>query len=75
MAVAHLTEYLEASASRWPDRTAVVDPGGWSLTYAELNRQADALAGFLAARGSSTATGSAWSCPRASQPSWRFSAS
>ena len=51
MAVTHLAEYLEASASRWPDRTAVVDPGGWSLTYGELNRQADALAGFLATRG------------------------
>ena len=51
MTVTHLAEYLEASAARWPDRTAVVDPGRLELTYAELNRQADALAGFLAARG------------------------
>jgi amino acid adenylation domain-containing protein len=51
MTVTHLAEYLETSASRWPDRTAVVDPAGWSLTYAELNRQAVALAGYLAGRG------------------------
>ena len=30
------TAYLEASAARLPDATAVVDPAGWSLTYAEL---------------------------------------
>ena len=76
MTVTHLAEYLEASAARWPDRTAVVDPAGWSLTYAELNRQADALAGFLAdARRRSTATGSASCCRRASRPSCRCSAS
>lgn len=51
MTVVHLAAYLEASAATWPDRPAVVDPAGWSLTYAELNRQADALAGFLVARG------------------------
>jgi amino acid adenylation domain-containing protein len=51
MTVTHLAEYLETSAARWPDRTAVVDPAGWSLTYAELNTQADALAGYLAGRG------------------------
>jgi amino acid adenylation domain-containing protein len=43
--------YLEASTTRWPERTAVVDPTGRSLTYAELNRQTDALAQFLAAHG------------------------
>ena len=47
----HLAGYLEASALRWPDRPAVVDPDGRSVTYAELNRQADRVAGFLAARG------------------------
>lgn len=51
MTVRHLAEYLEASAARWPDRTAVVDPAGWHVTYAELNRQADALAAHLAAHG------------------------
>jgi amino acid adenylation domain-containing protein len=47
----HLAEYLEASAARYPDRTAVVDPRGTTLTYAELNQQAGALASFLASRG------------------------
>jgi amino acid adenylation domain-containing protein len=47
----YLPEYLEWSAARTPDATAVVDPSGRTITYAELNRQADALAGFLFARG------------------------
>jgi amino acid adenylation domain-containing protein len=47
----HLAGYLEASALRWPDRPAVVDPDGRRVTYAELNRQADRVAGFLAASG------------------------
>ncbi len=47
----HLADYLEASAARYPLRTAVVDPHGQPLTYADLNRQADALASFLASRG------------------------
>src|SRR4030095_3297249 len=34
-----------------PDRTAVVDPAGWGVSYAQLNQQADALAGHLAERG------------------------
>jgi amino acid adenylation domain-containing protein len=51
MTVGNLPEYLEASAARWPDRPAVVDPGGWSITFAELNRRADALAAFLSAKG------------------------
>lgn len=49
--IQHLAEYLEASAARVPDRVAVVDPSGATITYAELNRQSDALAGFLAASG------------------------
>ena len=47
----HLADYLEASASRDPERVAVVDSSGEQLTFGELNRKADALAGFLAARG------------------------
>ena len=47
----HLAEYLEASAARFPEKTAVVDPSGSSLTYAELNRHADTLAAHLAAAG------------------------
>ena len=31
---ANLVDYLEASASRWPERGAIVDPAGWSLTTA-----------------------------------------
>jgi amino acid adenylation domain-containing protein len=47
----HLAEHLEASAARHSDRVAVVDHRGQQLTYAELNRQADALAAFLASHG------------------------
>jgi amino acid adenylation domain-containing protein len=47
----HLTEYLDASAARWPDRPAVIEPDGRQLTYADLARQSDALAAFLASRG------------------------
>ena len=47
----HLAEYLEASAARYPLRTAVVDSAGESLTYAELDSQSSALASFLASRG------------------------
>ena len=48
---ASLVDYLEASASRCPERVAIVDPAGWSLTYRELNERADRIAGFLVARG------------------------
>jgi len=51
MSTRNLAEYLESSARAWPDRPAVVDPAGWSITYADLNSRADALARFLAARG------------------------
>ena len=47
----YLPEYLEWSAARTPDALAVIEPSGRTITYAELNRQADALAGFLFARG------------------------
>ena len=46
-----LVEYLEASASRWPDRPAVVDPSGAQITFAELNRRADALASYFSLKG------------------------
>lgn len=51
MTVTHLADYLEASAGRSPDLPAFVDPAGWAITYAELDRQADALARHLAHRG------------------------
>jgi amino acid adenylation domain-containing protein len=51
MAITHLAEYLERSARALPDRTAVVDPGGFSITYGQLNDRADALAAFLTSRG------------------------
>src|SRR5687768_1990437 len=47
----HLADYLEAAAAKFPDHTAVVDGKGGSITYAELNRQADALAAYLTASG------------------------
>ena len=51
MTPGHLTEYLEASAARHPNRISVVDPNGGTSTYAELNAQADALAAFLHTSG------------------------
>jgi amino acid adenylation domain-containing protein len=47
----NLAEYLERSAVRHADRVALVDSTGQTITYRELNAQADALAGFLTARG------------------------
>jgi amino acid adenylation domain-containing protein len=46
-----LIGYLEATARRFPDRIALVDPFGRQLTYAALDEQADRIAGFLRARG------------------------
>ena len=50
-ATASLVDYLEESAARFPERSAIVDPAGWSLTYRELNERADRIAGFLIAKG------------------------
>ena len=50
-APASLVDYLEESAARFPERPAMVDPAGWSLTYRELNERADRIAGFLVAKG------------------------
>jgi amino acid adenylation domain-containing protein len=47
----HLTDYLVSSAARFPDRPALVEADGCSITYSLLDRQADALAGFLASNG------------------------
>lgn len=49
--VTNLSEYLEVSAQRFPDRIAVVDPDGSSLTYRALNDGAGRIAGMLHARG------------------------
>lgn len=49
--VANLTAYLERSAERFPDRIAVVDPDGSSLSYHELNDRANRIAGMLRSRG------------------------
>ena len=49
-----LVEYLDQSARTVPRRTAVVDPEGGSLTYAELADAANRVAGFLIDAGIST---------------------
>ena len=46
-----LVDYLEASARQYGERTAVVDPDGSRITYAELDAAADSIAGFLVASG------------------------
>jgi amino acid adenylation domain-containing protein len=48
---ASLVDLLEASARRFPERVALVDPAGWPMTYRELDEQADRIAGFLMAAG------------------------
>jgi amino acid adenylation domain-containing protein len=44
---ANLPELLEQSARRFPDRTAVVDPDGRRLSYAELDDHANRVAAYL----------------------------
>ncbi len=51
MAAAHLTDYLAASANRFPEGLAAIDPDGTALTYRELNEHASRIAGFLAEQG------------------------
>lgn len=48
---AHLAAYLEASAARFPDRTAVIGPDGEPLTYRALHDRAARVAAFLRDRG------------------------
>jgi amino acid adenylation domain-containing protein len=43
----NLCDYLADSRQRFPDRVAVVDPSGWSLTYAELDERASRIAAYL----------------------------
>ena len=47
----HLCNYLEASASRYPERLAAADADGGALTYQELNERASRIAGFLVEQG------------------------
>src|SRR5918992_584861 len=47
MARRNLADLLEASAARYPNRLAVFESDGRTLTYAQLDKQSDALAGFL----------------------------
>ena len=49
--IASLVDYVERSATSFPNRTAIVDPAGWSLTYAQLDEQASRVAGFFVAAG------------------------
>lgn len=51
MIARYLPDYLESSAAQYPDKVAVFDPSGRTITYSLLNQQADALAGFLCAKG------------------------
>jgi amino acid adenylation domain-containing protein len=51
MAIKSLVDYVEQSARRHPDRVAIVDPQGWSLTYRELSDTSSHVAGFLVAAG------------------------
>ena len=51
MASVTLPDLLDVSSRRFPNRPAVVDTHGASLTYAELQTQSDALAGYLIDRG------------------------
>jgi amino acid adenylation domain-containing protein len=46
-----LLHHFRASVARFPDRTAVVDPFGRRLTYAELDALSDRVAAFLHASG------------------------
>jgi amino acid adenylation domain-containing protein len=46
-----LVSYLEAAAARFPARTALVDPFGEALTYAELDERSSRVAGYLREAG------------------------
>jgi amino acid adenylation domain-containing protein len=46
-----IADYLEASAARFPERVAVVDPDGRALNYRELDSRAQRVAAFLSGRG------------------------
>lgn len=46
-----LADYLQASADRFPQHTAIVDPDGSSLSYADLHERSSRVAAFLKSRG------------------------
>jgi L-proline---[L-prolyl-carrier protein] ligase len=46
-----LVSYLDAAAARFPERTALVDPLGRSLTFSALAEQATRVAGYLREAG------------------------
>ncbi len=46
-----VADYLEASAVRFPQRPAVVNPDGTALNYRELDNRSERVAAFLSARG------------------------
>jgi amino acid adenylation domain-containing protein len=47
----HLCNYLEMTASLFPDRVAAVGPDGKELSYRQLDEQSSRVAGFLSAHG------------------------
>jgi amino acid adenylation domain-containing protein len=47
----NLVDYLDRAATQFGTRTALVDSNGRAVTYGELQKQSDALAGFLVSRG------------------------
>lgn len=49
-----LSDYLQASAERFPDRIAIVDPDGRQTRYHVLHEDSSRLAGFLRSRGVNT---------------------
>jgi amino acid adenylation domain-containing protein len=51
LSAVHLSDYLEASAVRFPERLAAIDPDGTALTYRELDERANRIAGFLVEQG------------------------
>ena len=51
LAPPRLHDLFALQAARAPQRLALLAPGGEQLTYAELDRRSDRLAGFLARRG------------------------
>ena len=46
-----LVDCLELGATRFPLRTAIIRPDATSITYAEMNQQASALASYLSRSG------------------------
>ena len=51
LSAVHLSDYLEASAARFPECLAAIDPDGTALTHLELDEQANRIAGFLVEQG------------------------